>query len=460
LSLIGLGFGDCGKGLFTDHVCRHWARGSVTVVRYNGGAQAGHNVVLPDGRHHTFSQFAAGSFVPNVWTVLAFPVIVHPTALLVEHEHLVRQGVVDAFARLLVDSRCLVTTPFHQALGRLRELARAANAHGSCGAGVGETVRHAQHRPAQALRYGELSNESRVRDKVTVMQRSLLEEAEQALADATFDARAAPEWASLRDARVGERWIKQVMGVAARVPGCEPDRIAERLQRSATVVFEGAQGALLDEWAGFHPHTTWSSVGPAAVRAVADDAGIGDVKHFGVLRSYLTRHGAGPMPTHDPGLDALPEDHNASDGWQGRFRRGHPDAVLLAYARLCTGPLDGLFVSHLDAFDANHPPLRWCHGYRIDGDCAGAAFQRSSYDVDRVQSDLIVGLRRRGDRDLDHQATLTRLLGAARPVYEHEALRDATALIRRFEEVAGCRVRLGSFGPSHETVRSYAGLDL
>ena len=90
VSLLGLGFGDCGKGLFTDYLCRHW--GAHTVVRFNGGAQAGHNVVLPDGRHHTFAQFGAGSFVPGVVTLLAYPVIVHPTALLVEDAYLRRAG--------------------------------------------------------------------------------------------------------------------------------------------------------------------------------------------------------------------------------------------------------------------------------------------------------------------------------------------------------------------------------
>jgi adenylosuccinate synthase len=69
VSLLGLGFGDCGKGLFTDHLCGAWQ--AHTVVRFNGGAQAGHNVVLADGRHHTFSQFGAGSFHAGVATVLA-----------------------------------------------------------------------------------------------------------------------------------------------------------------------------------------------------------------------------------------------------------------------------------------------------------------------------------------------------------------------------------------------------
>ena len=98
VALIGLGFGDCGKGLFTDFLTRHW--NAHTVVRFNGGAQAGHNVVLPDRRHHTFSQFSAGTLVPGVCTVLAYPVVVHPGALLIEHAALQRLGCLNSIAAL------------------------------------------------------------------------------------------------------------------------------------------------------------------------------------------------------------------------------------------------------------------------------------------------------------------------------------------------------------------------
>lgn len=83
VSVIGLAFGDCGKGLFVDYLCRRWH--AHTVVRFNGGGQAGHNVVLPDGRRHTFSQFGAGAFVRGTATVLAHPVVIHPGALLLRY---------------------------------------------------------------------------------------------------------------------------------------------------------------------------------------------------------------------------------------------------------------------------------------------------------------------------------------------------------------------------------------
>jgi len=430
VSLLGLGFGDCGKGLFTDHLSG--ALGAHTVVRFNGGAQAGHNVVLADGRHHTFSQFGAGSFHAGVGTVLASPVVVHPTALRVEEEALRRAGVNDAFSRLLVDARCRVTTPFHQAAGRLREWARGSDAHGSCGVGVGETVRHALAAPDEALRYGDLPFPARALEKLQASRTALLRE----FAHTAFShAGAAQELSVLQDESLARRWLDAVAPCLAQSPPASADRIAERLARAGTVIFEGAQGVLLDEWRGFHPHTTWSTISAAAVEAVLRDAGIdAPVQHLGVLRSYLTRHGPGPLPTHDRALDArLREPHNADEGWQGVFRRGHPDAVLLRYALDAVGALDGLVVSHLDAVDG--AGLRWCAGYRTE-------------DAGRLTA-LPAG----GVRDLAHQHALTRLLQGAEPIYEPHPIATAHAWVAHAEALSGLPVRFGAFGPTRETVR-------
>ena len=154
IAVVDLGFGDAGKGLLTDFLTRRTS--AEVIVRFNGGAQAGHNVVTADGRHHTFAQMGAGSFSPGVRTFLSRDVVVHPTALLVEARVLATKGVPDALLRIAMSERSLVVTPFHQAANRLRELARNEARHGSCGVGVGETVRLAGMHPEDAVRAGDL----------------------------------------------------------------------------------------------------------------------------------------------------------------------------------------------------------------------------------------------------------------------------------------------------------------
>lgn len=435
LSLLGLAFGDCGKGLFTDYLTR--ATQAHSVVRFNGGAQAGHNVVLPGGRQHTFAQFGAGSFVADTVTVLAQPVVVHPSALLFEARALAAAGVNDAWPRLMIDARCRITTPFHQAAGRLRERLRGAQAHGTCGVGVGETVAFALNHPRAALRYGELQHPGRARDKLHHIRETLQRELAPPWAHADAgDTTAAAEWAMLCDADIAERWLQQIAPVVQRVAAQSRDAIAHRLASPGTVIFEGAQGVLLDQWRGFHPHTSWSSISTAAVEDVLADAGVSAaVEHYGVLRSYLTRHGAGPLPTHDAALDQLAEPHNSAAGWQGAFRRGHADALLLRYAVASAGRLNGLAISHLDVFDRG-ARLRWCQAYQLHGQAARV--------VHRLQPAAA--------HDLAYQSALTAQLFAAKPVYEANAIREAPALVARIADTAGVPVCFASYGNTHRHV--------
>ena len=427
VSVTGLAFGDCGKGLFTDYLCR--IRSAHTVVRFNGGAQAGHNVVLPDGRHHTFSQFGAGSFNPGVATVLAAPVVVHPTALLVEDAYLRRCGVGDALARLFIDARCLLTTPYHEAAGRLRERARGAAAHGSCGVGFGETVGHALAHPGLELRYADLLQPARTRDKLEALRQSL----RAALPDAAF-ASAPEDAAILDDPGFGALWFQHAQRLVNVVPPAAPELIAARLSQPGSIVMEGAQGMLLDEWHGFHPHTTWSSTGPAAADATLASYGLTErITHLGAMRSYLTRHGQGPLPTEDQSLDSLAEPHNQDSGWQGRFRRGHPDAVLLRYALASAGRIDGLLVSHLDAF-ARQPALRWAHSYHVNG--------RELHELSLASAP-----------GLAHQESLRALLSTACPNYAAAPIEDANSFLEDLKTITRLPVILGSHGPSWRDVR-------
>ena len=456
VSVTGLGFGDCGKGACTDWlVRRHRAH---TVVRFNGGAQAGHNVVIPDGRHHTYSQLGSGTFCPGVFTVLAHPVVVHPTALGEEARVLAAASVGDALERLLIDPRCRITTPFHQAAGRLRELFRGSRAHGSCGAGFGETVRHAIASPEQALHWHDLADPGRARAKLELMRAGLRDSLAgdaQGAGDggpptAFSTSQIRDEWRIFDDDGIAERWLAQAREVMSKVPETSVEAVHARLCRPGTLIYEGAQGVLLGERHGFHPHTTWSDVSSSAAEAVAAEAGLPrEVMHLGVLRSYLTRHGAGPLPTEDARLDALAEPHNGAVGWQGRFRRGHADEVLLRYALAVAGPLHGVVLTHLDAL-GGAPRIEWCTGYE-----APAGRDDASLCVrDGTHGGLVGALRPGLREDLGHNARLTELLAHARPRYDTSPPVAADDFIARIEVAASLPVVLGFNGPTHLQARA------
>jgi adenylosuccinate synthase len=137
------------------------------------------------------------------------------------------------------------------------------------------------------------------------------------------------------------------------------------LLRQGPVVFEGAQGVLLDEWRGFHPYTTWSTTTFANAETLLRENQAADgATRLGVTRTYQTRHGPGPLPTEDPAL-GVTEPHNGSGHWQGPFRAGHLDAVALGYARRVTGGVDAVALTHLDTARRHEGRLRVCRGYRL-----------------------------------------------------------------------------------------------
>jgi adenylosuccinate synthase len=447
--VVDLGFGDAGKGLVTEALVRRL--GAHTVVRFNGGAQAGHNVVGPDGRHHTFAQIGAGSFMPGVRTFLSRHTVVHPTALLVEAEHLARKGVPSALERVSISEDALVVTPLHQAACRLRELARGSARHGSCGVGIGEVMGDALAHPDEAIRARDLGDEAR-------LFRALRRTRERKRAALDAELRAA-EGAPGADAerRVLEDDGPLAAWVAAlrALPGglvVDDGALAARITAPGAVVFEGAQGVLLDEWRGLHPYTTWSTCTfDNALELLLVHGHEGSVTRVGVVRTYATRHGPGPFPTEQPHLRAaLPEPHNGAGPWQGDFRVGWLDLVLLRYALEVSGGADGLVVTHVDAM-ARLPEWRVADAY-------GGAFDARFFDGPGERARRI----RPGVRgDLGYQEALGEALRRVAPVYEAVARADAPdapgRLLRRVEEALGARVLGASRGPRASDLGWLAG---
>ncbi|WP_343449594.1 adenylosuccinate synthetase [Micromonospora oryzae] len=418
--VVDLGYGDAGKGTVVDWLCA--TRPVHTVIRFNGGAQAAHNVVLRDGRHHTFAQFGAGTFRPGVRTHLSRHVVVDPLALAAEADHLAAVGVPDALDRLTVDGEALLATPYHRAANRARELARGADRHGSCGLGVGEAVAYGLAHPGSAPRVADCRTPAVLRRRLAALRDRLT--AELGPLDAPPVDDCLPAFTAFGD----------------RVAIVDRSHLAGVL-RAGTCVFEGAQGVLLDEWHGFHPYTTWSTTTFANAEGLLAEAGLaGTAERLGVLRVTTTRHGPGPLVTEDPALP-LADAHNATNPWQGRFRFGHFDAVAHRYALDAAGGVDGLALTHLDLADR-----LFSGGVRSGQGLPDRALPGPGLRICR-RYDSTDRLEPGPPGDLDRQAALTARLLAARPVYDDDPPADWPAAV---EEALGAPVTLTSHSPTAE----------
>ena len=431
--VVDLGFGDAGKGSTVDWLCSPAARPAAAgvrgggparggrdgdsstrslyraVIRFNGGAQAGHNVVTPDGRHHTFAQFGAGTF-HGVPTHLSRFMLVEPFALAAEAAHLAELGIARPFDLLSADSRALLTTPYHRAANRVREAARdrtpGATRHGSCGMGIGETVSFSLAvSPDKPPRVGDC------RSRPTLI-RKLTELRDQLAADLELSGLRLPEGLPSPDCCAD---VYQAFAQRVRIVDEEYTGYLAALLDSGPCVFEGAQGVLLDEWYGFHPHTTWSTTTFANADELLRESGLDRdaALRLGVVRTYTTRHGAGPLVTEDDTLNAvLPEPYNGTGTWQGAFRIGHFDAVAHRYALDVSGGVDALAVTHADAAAEGR---RLCWAYQASADLPPMA---------KLPRSLLP--------DLDYQRLLTKTVSRSAPVY-----RDGPVDPRDWPDVIG-----------------------
>lgn len=410
-----LGFGDSGKGTTVEWLC------AVTeadwVVRFNGGAQAAHNVVTPDGRHHTFNQFGSGTLL-GVPTYLSRFCLLSVEQVYLESERLKGLGVSAPLTMLRVDPAALLTTPFHVAATQLAEIARGDQAHGSCGMGVGQTM--IDHLDGRRIVAGQLlGDENALRRALRDMQRAVRMRMQDTIGKIGRPPAEIPEAWPLYDPGMTDDLVELYRAFATTgcIDGSRPD--------GDVYVFEGAQGVLLDEWRGFHPHTTWSTTTSHNADELVREWGIETTTRLGVVRSYMTRHGAGPLPTESDALSAtIAEAHNATGRWQGAWRVGYPDIVAWRYAVSVTGELDGLVVTCLDRL-AELDHLKVCVGYEIDGmDWT----PRADHPLE----------------DLDAQEKLTVAIRRARPTYR--ILDEEEDLLALLEEELGVPVLVRSYG--------------
>jgi adenylosuccinate synthase len=439
--IADLGYGDAGKGSMVDYLTR--ATGAHTVVRYNGGAQAAHNVIKPDGRHHTFAQFGSGTFVPGTRTHLSRFMMLHPLAMFAEERHLQSLGIHDAFARLSIDRDALVTTPFQQAANRIKELARGDGRHGSCGMGVGETMSDWLTYGSDVLIAGDLSERDGTVKKLRRMREIKISQLEPVLAAASDNKTIAEELKAFHDPRFIDTTADIYRHFARQVRIVEADYLGSLLNQPGTTIFEGAQGVLLDEWYGFYPYNTWSTLTfKNADILLSENNYTGESLRLGLIRGYATRHGSGPFVTEDPRLtEQIPDAHNGDNPWQREFRVGYLDLVALRYALHVTGKIDGLAVTNLDRMEIIDK-WRYCNWYQ--------ASEKPSLVSDYFNMDdgRIRDIRIPPDpTDLAKQETLTRLLFKMQPVY-NTCQKDEKAYLEKISRELETPVLYTSHGPT------------
>jgi len=339
--VLGLGFGDEGKGTIVDWLARRAIAEAPRaapplVIRWNGGPQAQHHVVTDDGRVHCFAQLGSASFV-GARTHLAGDMAVDLYALEAELQEMAAtagEAASDLRARVTVDPRCALVTPWHATVNLVREVLRGGGRHGSTGRGIGEAKLGPIRMFAGELAYDFATRLREVRAGLLARARAI----------------ATDELSHALIARAAEDDVLEAYLAAARLPVA----LRDEAPAAEHVIFESAQGALLDRDHGFFPHVTPSRITRRAARDVARALRLdAPMIVWGVLRAYHTRHGEGPFPSEDPALAArLPELHNREDGQAGRFRVGWFDAVLARYAIGFAGPIDRLAVTCLDRIAA------------------------------------------------------------------------------------------------------------
>ena len=308
-AVIGANYGDEGKGRVVDWLAAR-CHAPAIVVRSNGGAQAGHTVQV-GGMRHAFHHFGSGTF-RHAATHLSQYMVSHPILWADERARLGHLGL---RPRVTADERGLVTTPWDMMVNQAIELARGTGRHGSCGLGFGETIGRAVETGFRLTVADLLTSGLGV--KLRAIQGEWLPWRAAGLG---LDAKA-PPLAHAGDAAVLDRFVRECQTFAADVL---PLSDATLGSAGASLIFEGAQGLLLDQQNAGFPHVTRSHTGMTNVTAIAAEARLREIQPVYVTRAYLTRHGRGPM-VDERSIDewyAVDDPTNRPNPWQESLRFG------------------------------------------------------------------------------------------------------------------------------------------
>ena len=347
--VLGTQWGDEGKGKIVDLLTEKVD----LVVRFQGGHNAGHTLVI-DGEKTVLHLIPSGILHEGVQCLIGNGVVLCPEALLEEMDHLEKRGV-NVKSRLVLSPSCPVILPYHVALDQAREVARGKNAIGTTGRGIGPAYEDKVAR--RGLRLADLFNPELTSERI----RSALDYHNFVL---TNYLKADPICAD----KTIEIALKQAEELK---PLCQDvtQMIIDSRSNGGKILFEGAQGTMLDIDHGTYPFVTSSNTTSGGV---CTGSGIGprDVDYvLGITKAYTTRVGSGPFPTElsDEVGDRIAERGAEFGATTGRSRRcGWLDVVALRRSIQING-IDGLCVTKLDVLDGLEE-IKICTGYRYKGE--------------------------------------------------------------------------------------------
>lgn len=345
--IVGAQWGDEGKGKVVDYLASSF---DIT-ARFAGGHNAGHTVIFDDQRF-VLQLIPCGILRPGKHAVIGSGTVVDPAALIAEVDFLKKAGM-DLAGRLHVSDRAHLIFPYHRQMDKASEAARGADKIGTTARGIGPAYEDKMTR--QGLRMCDLMDRAVFREK---LERIIA--AKNAICRAAYGVELESAGLLEESMQQAERLRPFVTDTAEYLNGA--------LSGKRSVLFEGAQGTMLDIDHGTYPFVTSSS---ATAGGACTGCGVPPTRITGVIgvtKAYTTRVGSGPFPTEMPDLEAteVRKRGNEFGAVTGRPRRcGWLDLVMLRYAIMLNG-IGSLVVTKLDVFDTQRE-IQVCVGYRYKG---------------------------------------------------------------------------------------------
>ncbi|MFO8055899.1 MAG: adenylosuccinate synthase [bacterium] len=348
--MVGAQWGDEGKGKLVDY----WSSCADMVVRFQGGNNAGHTLVV-DGRQTIFHLVPSGALNPDTTCVIGNGVVVDPEVLISEIDFLKKKGLLDDPARLQVSDRAAIIMPYHRVQDSAGEKNKGDSKIGTTGRGIGPS--YADKIARHTLRMHHLLDRERLSSRLAQVLDEKNLYLSKVLEEKTFDL---DELAD-KMAGFGNRLRPHITNTGKIID--------QALRAGKNLLYEGAQGALLDVEHGTYPYVTSSNT---IAGAACTGTGIGPCRInrvVGISKAYTTRVGGGPFPTElDDDVGKRLRDDGAEYGsTTGRPRRcGWWDGFATAYAARINGMTD-LAVTKLDVM-SGIDPVRICVGYKYRGE--------------------------------------------------------------------------------------------